>query len=282
MLLPLLAVLALQQPVKPLATDIRWRPAAPRQGSLIIVTARDALTGRLAGEPLHFVSGQALAAVPLIADDNIRLEVFTLQGDVFDGIRVSLPVATRAAARERIRVDARFTAPPDSALQERIARERELSRDAAARAHLVPRLWQAPFLRPRPASARVTSPFGGGRRVNGVWRSRHYGLDLDGRTGDPVHASNRGIVALVGDFFYGGRSVYVHHGLGLMTVYHHLSQPLVAAGDTVGRGQVIGLVGATGRVTGPHLHWGAQYGNVAFDPSDLLTMSFPSPVASPD
>jgi murein DD-endopeptidase MepM/ murein hydrolase activator NlpD len=281
MLLPLLAVLALQQ-AGAAQPGIKWRPVVPRQGSLIVVSAPDAVTGWLAGEPLHFVSGQALAAVPLGADDGIGLEVFTLQDEVFEAIRVSLPVATRAAARERIRVDARFTAPPDSALQVRIARERELSRGAAARAHLVPRLWQEPFLRPRPAAARVTSPFGGGRRVNGVWRSRHYGLDLDGRTGDPVYASNRGIVALVGDFFYGGRSVYVHHGLGLMTVYHHLSRPLVAAGDTVGRGQVIGLVGATGRVTGPHLHWAAQYGSVAFDPSDLLTMTFPPPAASPD
>ena len=287
MLLPILAVLgvggALQQQAAAPVQTVTWRPVVPRQGSLIIVSAADALTGWLAGEPLHFSGGRALAAVPLGADDNIRLEVFTIQGDVFDGFRVTLPVATRAAARERIRVDARFTAPPDSALQVRIARERELSRDAAVRAHRVPRLWQGPFLRPRPAAARITSPFGGGRRVNGVWRSRHYGLDLDGRTGDPVYASNRGIVALVGDFFYGGRTVYLHHGLGLMTVYHHLSEPLVAAGDTVTRGQVIGLVGATGRVTGPHLHWGAQYGSIAFDPSDLLTLSFPAaPAASPD
>jgi murein DD-endopeptidase MepM/ murein hydrolase activator NlpD len=87
---------------------------------------------------------------------------------------------------------------------------------------------------------------------------------------------------LVGDFFYGGRSVFIHHGAGLMTVYHHLSRPLVAVGDTVTRGQIIGLVGATGRVTGPHLHWAAQYGFVAFDPTDLLTLFPAAPAAAPD
>ncbi len=87
-----------------------------------------------------------------------------------------------------------------------------------------------------------------------------------------MRASNRGIVALVGDFFYGGISVYLHHGDGLMTVYFHLSRALVAGGDTVERGQIIGRVGVTGRVTGPHLHWQAQYGAVAFDPTDLLKL----------
>jgi murein DD-endopeptidase MepM/ murein hydrolase activator NlpD len=83
------------------------------------------------------------------------------------------------------------------------------------------------------------------------------------------------VVALVGDFFYGGHAIIVQHGLGLMTIYYHLSRSLVAVGDTVARGQIIGRVGATGRVTGPHLHWGAQYGSIAFDPIDLLKLRAP-------
>ena len=151
--------------------------------------------------------------------------------------------------------------------------------DAARRAHDVPRLWTTAFVRPR--EGRVTSPFGAGREVNGVRRSSHSGLDLAGQTGAPVYAANRGVVALIGHFFYGGISVFVHHGAGLMTVYQHLSRPMVAVGDTVARGQVVGRVGATGRVTGPHLHWEAQYGRIAFDPDDLLTLS-PSPGPRPD
>ncbi|MGH7521395.1 MAG: M23 family metallopeptidase [Gemmatimonadales bacterium] len=264
MLLPALIALAVVQ-------DVSWEPAVPRQGSLIVISAPGAITGEVAGEPLHFSDGQAFAAVPLGTSKSTAVNVLYLRWDgAILGKTVHVPLTARPESRERIRVARRFTQPPDSALQARIDRERVRSRDAARRAHTVPRLWWTPFMQPR--DARVTSPFGGGRVVNGVRRSVHYGLDLDGRRGEPVKVANRGVVALVGDFFYGGISVYVHHGDGLMTVYHHLSRTLVAVGDTVQRGQIIGRVGATGRVTGPHLHWGAQYGTVSFDPTDLLNL----------
>ena len=254
-----------------LVQDVSWQPAMPRQGSLIVVYESDAITGEIAGEPLHFRDGKALAAVPLSATDSTTLHTLSIRWDgAVVGKTASVPVELRLAEEEEVQAAERFTPPPDSALQTRIDRERELLRDAARRAHDVPRLWKTPFIRPR--SARVTSPFGSGRQVNGVWRTRHSGLDLAGRKGAAVRASNRGIVALVGDFFYGGISVYLHHGDGLMTVYFHLSRALVAVGDTVERGQIIGRVGATGRVTGPHLHWQAQYGAVPFDPTDLLKL----------
>lgn len=263
MLLLVLSALAVQ--------EIAWEPAVPVQGSLIVISAPGALTGDVAGEPLHFRDGQARAAVPLNTASSAAVVVLYLRWDgTIQGKSVRVPVSERPASRERISVSRRFTEPPDSALQDRIDRERALSRDAARRAHAVPPLWRAPFVRPR--DARVTSRFGGGRVVNGVRRSTHYGLDLDGRTGEPIKAANRGVIALTGSFFYGGNSVYLHHGDGLMTVYHHMSRILVAVGDTVERGQVIGRVGATGRVTGPHLHWGAQYGAISFDPDDLLKL----------
>ncbi|HEV2672358.1 MAG TPA: M23 family metallopeptidase [Gemmatimonadales bacterium] len=263
MLLAVLTTLAALQ-------SITWEPARPIQGSLIVVSAPAGVFGQLAGEPLHFVDGRAFAAVPLAATDSVELEVLTGHEGVVENNVVWVPVTPRQATGEKVQAAERFTPPPDSALLVRINRERGLSLEAARRAHELPRLWEGPFLRPRPT--RVTSPFGAGREVNGVWRSTHSGLDISGRKGDPVRASNRGVVALVGSFFYGGISVYVLHGSGLMTVYFHLSRALVSVGDTVERGQVIGRVGATGRVTGPHLHWGAQYGAIAFDPADLLTL----------
>lgn len=264
------AVAAQQRPA--LGADVSWRPGAPRQGSLVVVWAPRAALGELAGEPLHFEDGQALAAVPLDAADSLELHLVVRHNGVIEGTTAILPVAERRRpSGERLRAPDRFTPPPDSALLVRVTRERGLSRDAARRAHDVPRLWREPFRRPR--DTRVTSPFAAGREVNGVWRSTHSGMDLAGHSGAPVRAANRGVVALVGDFFYGGISVYVHHGAGLMTVYQHLSRHLVAVGDTVERGQIIGRVGATGRVTGPHLHWQAQYGGIAFDPSDLLTLA---------
>ena len=252
--------------------DITWQPARPSQGSLIVVSAPRALTGQLAGEPLHFRNGKALAAIPLGTTGGIRVRTLTVHWDgalVGDSAWVRV-TRRKAPVNEQVRADDRFTAPPDRALLARIERERALMRAAMRRAHSVPKLWQAPFVRPR--TARTTSLFGAGRQVNGVWRSRHSGLDIAGAEGAPVRASNRGVVALVSDFYFGGISIYVHHGEGLTTAYHHLSRALVAAGDTVQRGQIIGRVGATGRVTGPHLHWGALYGAIPFDPTDLLKL----------
>jgi murein DD-endopeptidase MepM/ murein hydrolase activator NlpD len=105
---------------------------------------------------------------------------------------------------------------------------------------------------------------------NGVLRSRHMGVDFAGRRGATVRAANRGVVALVADLYMSGTTILIDHGAGLVTGYLHLSRTLVAVGDTVARGQTIGEVGATGRVTGPHLHWLAGYGGITFDPLGLV------------
>jgi murein DD-endopeptidase MepM/ murein hydrolase activator NlpD len=122
----------------------------------------------------------------------------------------------------------------------------------------------------RPRSSPISSGFGTGRTFNGQVTSRHLGVDFRGAMGAPVLAANRGVVVLIDTFFLGGRVVYLDHGAGLTTAYLHLSRALVSVGDTVERGQKIGLVGATGRVTGPHLHWTARYGGLTVNPLDLL------------
>ena len=96
------------------------------------------------------------------------------------------------------------------------------------------------------------------------------GTDYAGAVGAPVRAANRGVVRLVESFHLGGNVIYLDHGAGLVTAYLHLSEQLVAVGDTVERGATIGRVGATGRVTGPHLHWITRYGGVTVDPASLL------------
>src|SRR5262249_50076232 len=144
-----------------LAQDITWQPAVPRQGSLIVVSAPGAITGAVAGEPLHFQNGKALAAVPLTAADSIRVQTLSIRwaGAVI-GHAAAVAVATREVPEnEQVQAAERFTAPPDSALQRRIDAERALFRDAGTRAHQVPRLWKQPFLRPRPRGARITSAF---------------------------------------------------------------------------------------------------------------------------
>jgi murein DD-endopeptidase MepM/ murein hydrolase activator NlpD len=106
------------------------------------------------------------------------------------------------------------------------------------------------------------------------------GVDLAGATGAPVISSNRGVVVIVHDFYYAGNAIHVDHGKGLTTAYMHLSETNVAVGDTVARGEVIGRVGSTGRVTGPHLHWHAKYGLVTVNPLTLLEV--PAAVTEPD
>jgi len=155
-------------------------------------------------------------------------------------------------------------------------RERELVDGVHQRAHETPRLWHEPFVRPR--SSAVTGRFGVARVFNGVLRSRHLGVDFAGRRGAPVQAANRGVVALVADLYLSGTTVLIDHGAGLVTGYLHLSRALVAVGDTVGRGQLIGYVGASGRVTGPHLHWLAAYGRITFDPLGLVGLDFDRPM----
>jgi murein DD-endopeptidase MepM/ murein hydrolase activator NlpD len=233
------------------------------------------LGGVVAGQPLHFSPAggalMAFAGIPADASDSVVLQLAAAgHGDTIS-LMIPLhvePAPPAAKPAERLAVAPRFGREPDSATSARMARESAMAMEVARRAHDTPRLWDGPFVRPR--DSRITSRFGTGRLFNGAVRSRHFGVDLAGAVGAPVRASNRGVVALVADFLLAGTAVYIDHGAGLVTGYFHLSKSEVAVGDTVSRGAVIGRVGATGRVTGPHLHWIARYGTVTVDPLTVV------------
>ena len=135
------------------------------------------------------------------------------------------------------------------------------------------RLWQAGFI--EPVHGKRTGIFGSVRVMNGQARNPHSGEDIGAPSGTDVIASNDGIVRLTVDQIFSGRGVYVDHGLGLYSMYFHLSEVLVHDGDLVKAGQVIGKVGATGRATGPHLHWGAKINGARVNPYALLDLPFP-------
>jgi murein DD-endopeptidase MepM/ murein hydrolase activator NlpD len=120
------------------------------------------------------------------------------------------------------------------------------------------------------ASASKGRRFGSRRFINGEPRNPHTGLDYAARRGDAVRAVADGVVALEDDFFFGGRSVFIDHGDGLISMYMHLSRVDVKAGQKVERGQTIGAVGSTGRATGPHLHFGLRWHGARIDPGLLL------------
>ncbi len=155
----------------------------------------------------------------------------------------------------------------DEATLDRIQREAEISTTLYA-TESPKRLWTEPFV--MPLIGPVTTSFGMIRYVNSQPPYQHDGIDISAVTGTPVAAANDGKVALVMDRYLSGLSLYIDHGQGLYTIYYHLSKVLVSDGETVKRGQIVALVGATGRVTGAHLHFGARLNYNKVNPAELV------------
>lgn len=130
------------------------------------------------------------------------------------------------------------------------------------------RNWRLPF--DRPVQGKVTSLYGLQRILNGKPKNPHRGLDFRSPMGNPVKATADGVVILVGDHYYAGNSVYIDHGNGVVSMYFHLSKPIVKEGDKVQRGQAIGLSGMSGRATGPHLHFSVSVLGKLVDPEPLF------------
>ncbi|MDP3415164.1 M23 family metallopeptidase [Falsiroseomonas sp.] len=156
---------------------------------------------------------------------------------------------------------------PDEAALRRITRERaELAAaralDTAGTGFMADMAW--------PASGRISGIFGSQRILNGQPRQPHYGLDVAAPTGTPINAALPGRVTLSGDFFFFGQILVVDHGQGVNTLYAHLSERIAREGQVVERGERIALMGATGRVTGPHLHFSLSWYQTFLDPQPLL------------
>ncbi len=132
------------------------------------------------------------------------------------------------------------------------------------------RLWRDGFV--MPLRGRVITPFGLKRIINGVERSPHTGVDISGVEGEEILSPNDGIVVFQGDLFFGGKSLVIDHGGGIYSMFFHLKSVLVKEGERVRRSQVIGLVGSTGRSTGPHLHWGVRIQGERVDPLKVIEL----------
>ncbi len=181
-------------------------------------------------------------------------------------LTVSLKILSRRFKSEKLQVTpSRVTPAPKDV--ERIKREGKEVRAVYA-ASRPRRLWNEPFR--RPLKGLVTSPYGTRRLLNGKLKSYHGGVDFRAATGTPIYAANTGIVGLAKNLFYSGNIVILDHGSGLFTTYAHLSRIDVTPGQLVEKGQAIGLAGATGRVSGPHLHWGVKVNGVNVNPLHTL------------
>jgi murein DD-endopeptidase MepM/ murein hydrolase activator NlpD len=248
------------------------------QGELaeVNVAAPDvvAIEGLFGKEKIYFYSdgaksfsgiiGADVAAKP--ASSRLRLRAKTRAGIEVRN-EIPLKILPKSFSQES------FNVPPDfdQMTPEKLAEIRR-EQTAFARAFAAPipdRLWDAPFIRPVPHQASASS-FGRRRIINGAPRAPHSGMDLSAPAGTEVVATNHGKIVLTGDFFFAGGSVVLDHGGGLFTMYLHLSEISVEEGTVIRKGDVLGLSGATGRVTGAHLHWGARVANARVDPLELL------------
>lgn len=274
-----LALLAVVAAPPELEVDVLAREIAPGEPLRIVARGRDGdarIQGTLGADRLAFTRFEgdgpplwsAWAAIDLDRRPGpllLRVEVRDRDGATRTASRY-LDVAAKEFPEQRLTVERKFVTPPKSAAA-RIERERKkLAAIYATRSSVSPPA--APFVRPVPG--KPTGVFGARRFFNGEPRQPHPGIDLEARTGSPVVAAGPGRVALAEDLYYSGRTVILDHGGGLFTVYAHLSSIEVKPGAAVAAGDRLGKSGATGRVTGPHLHWGAKIAERIFDPRALL------------
>jgi len=291
-----LSVAAMASP-KPIRLKVEARPAHPINGAACIfkVTASGRLT-ELRGKWLDH-------EVKFEAQDNGRSWI-TIAGTGFatkkgqyplelDGkstagspvtflqkIRVAIEPRKTIAAPKPLTVEGRFTSPDPETLK-RI--DQEKAAKTAAYDQTSPHaLWSGPF--EPPMDSVITETFGVRRMFNGQLLSEHHGVDFRAPPGTPVLAANSGTVVLARELFYEGNCVFLDHGQGLFTIYMHFSKFAVHEGEHVVRGQQLGESGATGRVTGPHLHVSVLWRGVALDLLSLTALKAPDlhPDRSPD
>lgn len=199
-----------------------------------------------------------------------------VEADTADGGRASaratLTVRPRTFGVRQLRVDPKFSSPP----AEEMARiEREAKRLNAIFAAVNPsRHWAPPVA--RPVADRANSSFGLRSVFNGQPRGRHNGTDFASPRGTPVHAPAAGEVVLADDLYFTGHTVVIDHGQGLYSLMAHLESTAVKTGEVVSRLDLLGQVGATGRVTGPHLHWSVRLHGARVDPLSLVAAGRPT------
>jgi murein DD-endopeptidase MepM/ murein hydrolase activator NlpD len=201
----------------------------------------------------------------------------TIEADLNDGVHTTLhqqlTIETAPYLQVPLSVPDKFVEPNPKALKQ-IAADKLVKDKAFATSAPAP-LWTGNFSPPLPLAPQTDS-FGNQRLFNGKVASVHRGLDYHARLHTPVAAINSGRVVLARPLYFEGGCVVIDHGLGLMSVYMHLSKIEVTAGRRVRRGQIIALSGASGRATGPHLHLGVRWQGSYLDPSKLFELQLPA------
>jgi hypothetical protein len=262
------------------AGAVTLTPALVEAGSpeliRVDVPATAVLDGDWMGRKLEFFRGRnnqawfALAGVDVeapVGPSSLRIRVRPANGEVRDLTRT---VEIRAAhyLTGRLSVPPKFVSPGPEALKQ-IEDESKLKAKIFAASAPEP-LWTSSFR--APVTAQATDSFGTRRTFNGKLASVHKGMDFRAAMGTPVRAGNGGVVVLARPLYFEGNCVVIDHGLGLYTISMHFSRIDLKEGQHVAAGDQLGLSGATGRVTGPHLHWAVRWQGAYLDPAKLLRL----------
>jgi len=246
---------------------------AMEQGSLALGSAPPGSLAALDGRPLRITSGGHFAFG--FAPDQTRASLVTVRYPDGGGDSRSFTPTVRKYEVQRVNGLPQNTVTPPPQVSERIAREAEtiyLARlnDSGGEDFLSGFDWPAPGVE--------SGVFGSQRIDNGMTMSPHYGVDMAAPVGTPIRAPADGVVVISDDYYLDGGFTLIDHGQGVSTSYLHQSKRLVKAGEAVKRGQRIGLIGATGRATGPHLHWAMNWFEVRLDPSRSTRKPSPDPL----
>jgi murein DD-endopeptidase MepM/ murein hydrolase activator NlpD len=261
------------------AIQIATAARSIRQGEVVSFTATtleplDALQVRafdrdVATFRLDSLTWQALLGIDLETKAGSYVVSFEgVSGGQAVTATTTIAIQSRVFATRTLTVNEAFVNPPAPLLaritDEAAGLERLWTQSASSR------LWSDSFVRPVPGQA--NSAFGTRSIYNGERRQPHGGADFRSPAGTPVRAPNSGRVVLARDLYFTGNTVVIDHGLGVFSLLAHLSVVDVHEGDTVNRGDTVGAVGATGRVTGPHLHWGVRMNDARVDPLAILAI----------
>lgn len=263
---------------------LTWDPSIVRPGAIVPMMIQSPVS--LAGVEA-VVSGERFPLIRTSAGKYIALVGIDLgMDDPVYRVEFSLHMKGRATLYrmegdlkvQRVEFDSQTLSFPTGMVDltggilKRVRRDSGRLRSALAR-RTGERYWNKPFV--MPANGRISTRFGVRRILNGKPRSPHSGIDIAAPVGTPIAAANRGEVVLAAPLLLSGNTVVVDHGWGLLTVYAHMNSISVREHQLVDRGDTLGRVGATGRATGPHLHFGAFLRGAKVDPEQLLDLHFP-------
>jgi murein DD-endopeptidase MepM/ murein hydrolase activator NlpD len=257
---------------------VSWSPQELRQGEVLFVQVKPetqvaSVEGDLDGTPIFFYEQEGGGLAGIVGVDlatspgqrYLRVTIKDPEGRSFERV-FELQVQKVEFEVQRLTLPEEMVALKGEALQRVLEDNKKMLR--IFNQVRPERLWRHPFV--TPVEGPITSAFGLRRILNNEPRSPHSGVDIGAPEGTEVGACNDGIVVFVQELYLCGKTIIIDHGFGLYSMYFHLLETRVKEGDSVQVGDCIGLVGATGRVTGPHLHWGIRLLGARVDPHSLV------------